>query len=343
MQTHAQRAFPARPPYQVLAQLLKRVQLAIGEALVQALRIAVVLHQVGEGMIAFVHLQVAVEYGNGGGHTPEDFLEARLALAQGPLGIAHPQQGAQGGQQHIRVYRVDQIGISTGIQAGNDIAALDRCRRHVDHRQQRRAAVLTQQPDNVETAHVRQVDVEDQCIHLLVANQRQPLPAGARLKHFVTVRTETTTQGVTGGDVVVDDQQAQRRGSPTGSSKIRSTAVASTIGRNIPRSAANRSNMSNQAGEMVMRPASILARSSRSSTMSDNSRVALLTKATWRCCSSDSGPSSSSASRLVMLSIEPSGVRNSWLMYDRKRLFRSDAWRKCSAWMSSSAYRASTP
>ncbi|MNE91740.1 hypothetical protein D3C80_1893870 [compost metagenome] len=72
--------------------------------------------------------------------------------------------------------------------------------------------------------------------------------------------------------------------------------------------------MSNQAGEMVIRPASILARSSRSSTMSLSSRVAMLTKATCNCCSLLSGPSTSSASRLVMLRIEPSGVRNSWLM-----------------------------
>ncbi|MNP72782.1 hypothetical protein D3C76_1693990 [compost metagenome] len=82
----------------------------------------------------------------------------------------------------------------------------------------------------------------------------------------------------------------------------------------MPRRAANRSNMSNQAGEMVMRPASIFARSSRSSTMSLSSRAALLTKATCLCCSLLSGPSSSSVSRLAMLRIEPNGVRNSWLI-----------------------------
>ena len=41
--------------------------------------------------------------------------------------------------------------------------------------------------------------------------------------------------------------------------------------------------------------------------------------------------------------IEASGVRNSWLMYDRKRLFKSAASRSCSAFWSSSAYSATTP
>ena len=45
--------------------------------------------------------------------------------------------------------------------------------------------------------------------------------------------------------------------------------------------------------------------------LSLSSRAAVLTKATCLCCSGLSGPSSSSASRLLMLRIEPSGVRNS--------------------------------
>ncbi len=79
----------------------------------------------------------------------------------------------------------------------------------------------------------------------------------------------------------------------------------------MPRRAENRSIRSNQAGEMVIRPASILARSNRSSTISRSSLVEALMKRTWRRCSSVSGPSMPSSSSRVMLRIEPSGVRNS--------------------------------
>ncbi len=72
--------------------------------------------------------------------------------------------------------------------------------------------------------------------------------------------------------------------------------------------------MSNQAGEMVIRPASIFARSSRSSTISLSSMAAPLMNIICLCCSALSGPSSSSLSSRVMLRIEPNGVLNSWLM-----------------------------
>ena len=54
-------------------------------------------------------------------------------------------------------------------------------------------------------------------------------------------------------------------------------------------------------------------------------------------CSSVSGPSTRSSSSRAMLRMELIGVRNSWLMYARKRLLSSVASRSCSACASSSA------
>ena len=59
--------------------------------------------------------------------------------------------------------------------------------------------------------------------------------------------------------------------------------------------------------------------------------AAVRTNCTCLVCSLVSGPSSSSSRMRVMLWIEPSGVRNSWLMYERKRLFNSEASRSCRA------------
>src|SRR3569832_1002526 len=65
----------------------------------------------------------------------------------------------------------------------------------------------------------------------------------------------------------------------------------------------------------------------------------------WICfsCSAVSGPSRRSRSRRTIERIAPSGVRNSWLMYDRNRLFSSVAWRSASLRSSSSEYRAPPP
>ena len=103
-------------------------------------------------------------------------------------------------------------------------------------------------------------------------------------------------------------------GTPRGSSKISDTSLEARIGLNMPRSAENRSTMSNQAGEMVMRPASTLARSSRSLTISVSSDAEVLMNVTCVRCSSVSGPSICASSSRAMLRMDPSGVRNSWLM-----------------------------
>ena len=101
------------------------------------------------------------------------------------------------------------------------------------------------------------------------------------------------------------------------------------MGLNMPRSADNRSTISNHSGEMVMRPASTLARSSRSSTISVSSRAEVRMNSTCFSCSDVSGPSRRDSRMPVMLVIEVSGVRNSWLMYERKRLLSSVASRSC--------------
>ena len=68
------------------------------------------------------------------------------------------------------------------------------------------------------------------------------------------------------------------------------------------------------ASEISTRPASTLARSSKSSTISANSAALSWMKVTCFSCSSVSGPSTRSSSSRVMLRIELIGVRNSWLM-----------------------------
>ena len=103
-------------------------------------------------------------------------------------------------------------------------------------------------------------------------------------------------------------------GSPSGSSKISAVSGLVRTVLNMPRNAEKRSTISNQAGEMSTRPASILARSSRSSTISENSVAVVWMKPTCRSCSCVSGPSTRSTSRRAMLRMALMGVRNSWLM-----------------------------
>ena len=116
--------------------------------------------------------------------------------------------------------------------------------------------------------------------------------------------------------------------SPCGSSNTSEMEVLATMGLNMPRSAENRSTISNHSGEMVTRPASTLARSSRSPTMSVSSRAEVRMNSTCFCCSDVNGPSRRDSRMPVMLDIEVSGVRNSWLMYERKRLLSSVASRR---------------
>ncbi len=208
MHLHAQGALPALAGHQVLAQAGQRRFLPVGKAFVQLLRVAIVLNQVAEGLVAFMHLQLGVHHGNRRRHAGEDFAKACLALAQCALGVAHAQQGAQGGQQHVGVDGVNQVGVGTGVQPSNDVATLDRRGRHMNHRQQGRAWVLTQQPDNVEAAHVRQVHVQDQGVDLAVADQRQALAARAGLQYLIPVHRQPPAHGIAGGNVVIDDQQA---------------------------------------------------------------------------------------------------------------------------------------
>ncbi|MNH19459.1 hypothetical protein D3C79_791970 [compost metagenome] len=158
-----------------------------------------------------MHLEPGIEHGDRCRHIVENFPEVGLACAQRPLGIAHPHQGPQGGDQYIRVHRVHQVGVGTGIEPGNDVAGLDRRRRHVDHRQQGGLRVGTEQPDNIEAAHVGQVDIQDQPIDLLTVDQCQPLATGARFEDLIAMQRQAPTQRIPGGCVVVDDEQANVR------------------------------------------------------------------------------------------------------------------------------------
>ena len=66
-------------------------------------------------------------------------------------------------------------------------------------------------------------------------------------------------------------------------------------------------------------------------------RPRLRMNATWRSCSAVSSPSVRSSSMRASARIEFSGVRNSWLMFERKRDLSSSARRRWSAFSSSSA------
>lgn len=85
-----------------------------------------------ERMIALVQLQFGVEYCNGCGDMDKDFPEARFAITQRSLGVAHSQQCAQRRQQHVGIDRVNQIGIAASIQAGDDVVGFDRGGRNVN-------------------------------------------------------------------------------------------------------------------------------------------------------------------------------------------------------------------
>ena len=83
----------------------------------------------------------------------------------------------------------------------------------------------------------------------------------------------------------------------------------------MPRSAENRSTISNHAGEIVIRPASTFARSSRSSTISVNSRGVLLDEVDLLLLLvGQRAVDAIEQQDRAMLRIELSGVRNSWLM-----------------------------
>ncbi len=158
-------------------------------------------------MVAFVQLQLGVEHCDGRCDVNEYLAKARLAFAQGALGVTHPQQCAQGRQQHIRVDRVNQVGIAAGIEAGDDVAGLDGGCGHMDQWQQRGIRVGAKLARDVEAAHVRQVDIENQGIRHGAGHQRQPVAAGARLQHLVAMALQHPAHRVAGSGVVVDDQQ----------------------------------------------------------------------------------------------------------------------------------------
>ena len=96
-------------------------------------------------------------------------------------------------------------------------------------------------------------------------------------------------------------------------------------GRIMPRRRSNRSATSNVSGRMTTLPASTFARSSRSLTSSDRPSAALRMKPTCFSCSAVSSPSAAVQQEpRTGCRIEFSGVRNSWLMLDRKRVFSSE-------------------
>ncbi|MNI45869.1 hypothetical protein D3C73_1003090 [compost metagenome] len=204
---HVQRAFPAFTDAQSQAQLIENGVLLVCEGFAQGVRVAVILDQPGERMVALMHLELRIEHGNRRGNVGEDLPKTRLAFAQCVFGVAHAQQRAQGGQQHIRVDGVNQVGIGTGVQAGDDVAGLDRGCGYVDNREQGGGRFRAQFAHDVEATHVRQVDVEDQRVEGFAVDQGQAFTAGSGFEHDVAMSLQAPAQGVPGGDVVVDYQQ----------------------------------------------------------------------------------------------------------------------------------------
>jgi hypothetical protein len=109
-------------------------------------------------------------------------------------------------------------------------------------------------------------------------------------------------------------------------------------GRSIPRSALKSSPDVEFGGRTSTFPASIFARSRRSFTSSERSSARLRDELDLRSPARRvSGPSILAISIPQSARTELSGVRNSWLMLDRNRLFISSARRRCAAFSSSSA------
>ncbi len=128
LHAHVQRAFPAFAVDQTQTQFIEDRALIFGEAFTQRLLIAVIDDQLGECVIALMHFQIGIEHGDRRRDVGEDLAETRLAFAQGIFRVAHPQQGTQRRQEHIGVDRVNQIGIGARVEAGDDVAGLDRRR-----------------------------------------------------------------------------------------------------------------------------------------------------------------------------------------------------------------------
>ena len=126
---------------------------------------------------------------------------------------------------------------------------------------------------------------------------------------------------------LVRDRAAECR--PASSNTQRDDVVLTSSGRSMPRKRAEQFRHAELAGAYHgLARLDLRARSSRSLTRSDRSSAALRMKATCRSCSAVRSPSTRSRSSRDSARIEFSGVRNSWLMLDRKRDFISSARRR---------------
>ncbi len=163
--------------------------------------------QQGQRTVAFVDLQLRVDHRDGRRYLGKDFTKACLAFTQGMLGVPHSQQSAQRSQEHVRIDRVNEVGVGPRIQAGDDIAGLDRRCGNVNDRQQPRAVIGSQLPYDVEAAHVRQIHIENQRVDRFGGNQAQSFGARSGFEHGITVALEYPAYCVARGRVVVDDQQ----------------------------------------------------------------------------------------------------------------------------------------
>ena len=168
-------------------------------------------HQRLERGIGLAHFQIGRDRGDRRADVLEDLAKAGLARVQRLLGAAHAQQRAQRRHQHVAVDRMDQVGIRAGLETGDQVPGLDRCRRDVHHRQQGGARRGPQRADHVETAHVGQVDVQHQRVVAVRLQPRQTFGAGARLVHLAAVVLEHAADGVARGDIVVHHQHAISR------------------------------------------------------------------------------------------------------------------------------------
>ncbi len=103
---------------------------------------------------------------------------------------------------------MNQIGICARLEPSDDIAALDRCSRHVDHRQQGGGPVGPQLADDVEAAHVWQVDIQNECIEGLAGDDVKAFGAGAGFYDGNALALQASTQRIAGSGVVIDNQHA---------------------------------------------------------------------------------------------------------------------------------------
>jgi hypothetical protein len=123
------------------------------------------------------------------------------------LRLVDAQQRLDRGQHLARLGRLEQVAVGALLQAVGFVLAADEDARQVQHRDARGRRVRLDAPAHLETAHVRQVDVEDDEVGLVV-DQPQRLAARGGLRDGVPGRPQQPAEAAPVGRIVVHIQDA---------------------------------------------------------------------------------------------------------------------------------------